>query len=65
MLQKALFSLWITVFYCIFLFQCERLNQKRLKSFNKRNKEKLELAAILTEQRRKEREQDYDYQGNF
>ncbi|VDO47982.1 unnamed protein product [Haemonchus placei] len=34
--------------------QCEKLNYKRLKSFNKRNKEKLELAAALNAQRRAE-----------
>ncbi|VDL74869.1 unnamed protein product [Nippostrongylus brasiliensis] len=33
---------------------CEKLNYKRLKSFNKRNKEKLELAAALNAQRRAE-----------
>ncbi|KAJ1364477.1 hypothetical protein KIN20_024579 [Parelaphostrongylus tenuis] len=31
--------------------ECEKLNYKRLKSFNKRNKEKLELAAALNAQR--------------
>ncbi|CAI4231935.1 unnamed protein product [Auanema sp. JU1783] len=35
---------------------CERLNQKRLKSFSKRNKDKLKLAAELCEKRRQERE---------
>ncbi|ETN76991.1 hypothetical protein NECAME_00517 [Necator americanus] len=37
-----------------YLFLCEKLNYKRLKSFNKRNKEKLELAAALNAQRRAE-----------
>ncbi|EPB67965.1 hypothetical protein ANCCEY_12948 [Ancylostoma ceylanicum] len=36
------------------LKSCEKLNYKRLKSFNKRNKEKLELAAALNAQRRAE-----------
>ncbi|PAV56000.1 hypothetical protein WR25_14363 [Diploscapter pachys] len=31
---------------------CEKLNSKRLKSFNKRNKEKLVLAAALNAQRK-------------
>ncbi|CAD6191367.1 unnamed protein product [Caenorhabditis auriculariae] len=33
---------------------CERLNYKRLKSFNKRNKEKIELAAALNARRNAE-----------